>query len=355
MKFLPIFFMFWLISVGVVFGQRQDSASKIFVFRQNRDLATYKGFRIFVNNIPVKHLGNGKCFTYVTKPGLMVVSTVDETGRKSELTVNLHRGETVYIEGQVFERDTTYLVHGRKEQSHSSFQLIEVTLNEAETFLNDNQHSKKSIIHMEDLIIARTNYFHVDLHLGMMIGFKQIPMFTTTNQQTVSLSPGGGSGGKIGLGYTFNRNFDITGSVEVGISTLNMPLNNASATFTRGIFEATFRYLCILKYGNRIQFGGGLTRCEAAELYVDGSRLANGARNIYKYNNTNGFHIIAGWKYLMQRWSINIDIKYTNLQYELKGATSNGYNVPVSYWKSTGVDKLDGSGLEFIFGLGYHF
>ena len=153
-------------------------------------------------------------------------------------------------------------------------------------------------------------------------GFKEFDVFKKTGIEYLKLSPGGGLGAKLSLGYCLSSLFNI--NLELGIQnsifygTISQKLENAAGGFSRTFLLGTLRYKIPITGKSSINIAGG-AGYYMGKLDIDASKIEGGGHNIYEYD-TIGIHVISEYErflskfsFLNARWSWCIGLKYYNI------------------------------------------
>jgi hypothetical protein len=195
-----------------------------------------------------------------------------------------------------------------------------------------------------------------DLSLG--IGFEKFDMFETTTNEIVTLSPGGGIGGKLSAGYCITPVINLNAEIGFKESTLSEDLENADGGFSRSVLLGTLRYKIPINPQSSINIGGGVGYYMGGKLNVDASEIGGG-HNKYKYDNATGFHAIIEYEQFLPSVKLfsalvswGIGIKYYSVSYKLSSLTSDGVSIPLSLLPQEVMDELseiNGSGIDFVF------
>lgn len=202
-----------------------------------------------------------------------------------------------------------------------------------------------------------SNRFKVEGSFSYGGGTKKIELGKTTDGKTISLSPGGGAGVAITLGYNFYSKLYIDLTAGFQFSRLSPNVENADGSFDRSPLLATLKYRIPVVTNAGLKLGGGIGYYASGEWDVDASEVPNGAHNIVKYDGTTGFHIILECEIFAPRKpnvNFTFGAKYYNVSYDANACTSNGISVPVKYLPDE-LRTLNGSGFDFSLGLGWYF
>ena len=200
-------------------------------------------------------------------------------------------------------------------------------------------------------------------------GSKDFYIFkTTTGDENLQLSPGGGLGCKLSLGYCLSSLFNI--NLELGVQntssygTIRQKLINAHGSFSRTFLLGTLRYKIPITGKSSINIGGG-AGYYMGKLDIDASKIEGGGHKIYEYKDTIGIHVISEYErflskfsFLNARWSWCIGLKYYNIAYKLDSPTSNWVSIPTNLLPSDFKDEikeLNGSGTDVLFSIIMHF
>ena len=203
--------------------------------------------------------------------------------------------------------------------------------------------------------------FRVELSLIGGSGFKKFDVGKTMEDEIVTISPGGGFGGKLSLGYCITSSFNI--NVEFGGQSggLSKKVENAKGSYSRTYFLGTLRYRIPITDVSSINIGSGAGYYTSGKLDVDMSKVEGGAHNIYEYKNTTGInvfceyeHLIPSFSFLDAIWSWSVSLKYYNLTYKLDKVTSDGKSIQLTSLPASLQNEskeIDGSGLDIIFSI----
>lgn len=192
-------------------------------------------------------------------------------------------------------------------------------------------------------------------------GLKSIEVFETTNNEIVTLSPGGGGGFHFLLGYLYRGKILTELGLGYQESVLSKQLKNADGLFGRSILSGSVMIRYPLNPPNLLYLGGGIGLYSDGSMDVDGAEIDGGAHNIYSYKPAVGAHLKGEYARMMPNvtwlnrpvgWGIGLS--YSTVKYRLKSAMSNGYAIPIDQLDSSvrnEIDNLDGSGLDILFTL----
>ena len=124
-------------------------------------------------------------------------------------------------------------------------------------------------------------HMHFDLSHSIRIetsmlvgfGFKEFDVFKTSDNDMVSLSPGGGIGITIGAGYYFNELFQATIDLGLEESLLSQELKNADGSFYRSFISSTLRYKFPISEFSSINGGAGAGYYMSGEMDIDAHKI----------------------------------------------------------------------------------
>jgi len=193
----------------------------------------------------------------------------------------------------------------------------------------------------------------ISLNIGGGSGFESVPMVDRPDGTKSSISFGGGTIGKFEYGYEFNNHFDLAIGIGAQFSELDKSIGgNGSVEFNRGIISLTPSYILpIDSRGNtRLKFGVGIDWLYNAELNFDLSKISGGGKDIWKYNSTIGEHVSIIFEInSLKRFSYNAGLRLYNVNYTFE---SGGNSYPGN---GSDLKSPDGSGIDFLLGVNYHF
>ena len=197
--------------------------------------------------------------------------------------------------------------------------------------------------------------FRLELSLFFGGGTEDIDVGETTTGETVSISGGGGLGGAITFGYGLSSKLDIALTAGTQQSELSPRVVNADGSFDRQLLLATLRYKIPFSHTIQFKVGGGIGYYSSGELDIDVSQIPGGGHNIYKYDDTTGFHLTAEFeRFFSPNWSWMVGAKYYNVSYDVKSCISNDVSIPVTFLADE-LRSIDGSGFDLIIAIARYF
>lgn len=192
----------------------------------------------------------------------------------------------------------------------------------------------------------------IGFNIGGGSGFKSIPIVTTSDGSVAHISFGGGTGGSLEYGYEFSRYFDLGVDAGYSASSLDKTVSNGSMAFNRARLSVTPALIVPLtpRDKTRFKFGAGIDWYYYAALNFDLSQIQGGVKDDWKYNNGIGEHLNISFELNTnnRRFSFNFLLKFYNANYKFQTGIK-------SYPNSDDLIKPNGSGVDFLFGVYYHF
>lgn len=203
--------------------------------------------------------------------------------------------------------------------------------------------------------------FRVEGIMNLGFGFtKNNTGLILENGDDVTISPGGGMGFGAVLGYTFWQHLDGSVGIAYQTSAMDKIITNAKGHFSRILLSPAVQYFFTLKFKNaRLGFGAGASIAAGSSMNLDAHKVQGGAHNIYRYAVAVGPSGQCMYYYpFNQRVTFNFGCKIYQLKYRLNRVESDGKEIPVSKLPADileDVEKLDGSGIDLVIGMSYHF
>jgi hypothetical protein len=188
-------------------------------------------------------------------------------------------------------------------------------------------------------------------------GSEKFDVFRTTGNEWVTISPGGGYGAKLDIGYCLNSLLNV--NLEIGnlSSPTSKKLSNAKGSFSRTFLLGTVRYRIPINEKSSFNVAGGAGYYMSGKLDIDASKIQDGAHNILKYKGTTGIHVLgeyerffSGISWFNAKWSWSAGVRYYNVKYKIDSATKDGQSQPVSS-VSKELQELNGSGSDVFFSI----
>ena len=192
-------------------------------------------------------------------------------------------------------------------------------------------------------------------------GLDSRDVFVTEEGDDVTLSAGGGGGLQLGIRLQLSSLLLSSLGMEYVASSLSQPLKNATGSFDRLVIRAGLHYSIPLRTTGFINVGGGIGAYLEGLMDVDGSKVPDGAHNIYTYKPATGIHLAAEFtqplpqlQWLNRRWSWAIGLRYTSVQYDLRKMTMDGINIPLELLPAQlekDVDGIKGDSIDLTLSL----
>jgi len=197
----------------------------------------------------------------------------------------------------------------------------------------------------------------VKLGISVMTGGggKSIDLGTTTSGDQVKVSGGGGAGFELTAGYGLSEHLEFDVSLGGQSSTEQPAVKNADASFSRGFLRATLKYIVPVRDRIRFKFGGGVGNYGGGELDVDTTQIAGGSRNIVKYDDATGVHLVSELEALIRNdFTFVAGLRLYSVKYKASSYERNGVAQPVSTLRDD-VRNLDGGGADVFIGIAKYF
>ncbi len=316
-----------------VFGSDTLSCKMVF-YRDNNSYGSALSQKVFVNNEQVVKLRNNSYFEYSCNAGAYVVRVNNIA--QSEMLLKLTAGNTYYFRFGFrfgFWSGTPEFI---LVDSLSAYPAIQ-------------SGTMRKLDGSNTPIIRPADRFGLTLAIGG--GLVSNDVITMENGSKSALSYGGGVGFGLKYGHELSRNFDMSIDINYGSSSLRPPLKNAAISFERFFVGITPAFIIPIDGGDamRVKIGAGPDYYMYNYVENSTSNLLNGSEDEWNYDPAVGFHVSANFEMnFTNSWSINYGLKYHNVQYTFK---SGSRSIPIDSW----MLKPDGSGIEMVVGVNYHF
>jgi hypothetical protein len=204
-------------------------------------------------------------------------------------------------------------------------------------------------------VLNTTGKLKLEISAMIGVGSKSIDVGTTTGGDSVKVSGGGGAGLAITAGYGLSESLDFDVSLGGQSSTEQPAVENADASFSRGFLRATLKFLVPVRDRIRFKFGGGVGLYSGGELDIDTTQVAGGSRDIVKYDDATGVHLVGELEALIRNdFTFVAGLRLYSVKYKVDTWQQNGAAMPVSTLRDD-VRNLDGSGGDIFIGLAKYF
>ena len=298
-------------------------------FVRNSDVSTWRtNPKIFVNQYEIADLENPSHFQLNVKPGNDRLRAVAFDTSFMDLKVD--SGRKYYVMCKLNPNSREAAPYFEMADSASTDYLI-----------NSGSLKVASLNPRTPELEAGTGRFGIIFGGG--IGYDKLDMGVTSNNKDITLSPGGGLFLGCDAGYLFSRNFEIGLTGYYQRSSLTPEVENGSATFSRYVFLATPSVIIPInkdKESSRFKLGIGPGYYSGALMKIRAAKVTNGFDADIQYKPAYGIHASLLFEtFFSETGSIALGLR--------------------SYWvtykhKNPAVFSLDGSGLDFIFGIHFH-
>jgi len=201
-------------------------------------------------------------------------------------------------------------------------------------------------IEQSDLDRSLKSRFGVSMIVGH--GFQKIELFANYSNDVCSLSTGGGIGGALEYGYSFNRFFDLSGSFAFLYSTLSPKTSSGDANFQRFCLSLTPALIIPIGEADRfkLRLGAGVDVYAFERMEV--SNL--GDISPLHYNPSLGLHASLNFDYQYNKKnSFSIGVKNENVKYNYSPKVAPPFELMAE------LKQPDGSGIYINLSYFFHF
>jgi proline iminopeptidase len=189
----------------------------------------------------------------------------------------------------------------------------------------------------------------LDMNIG--VGFKNIPMVTSTTGEESTLSFGGGLGMGLTYGHVISRHLDVEGNIVWQFSELSPSLSDVEISFERWILTLTPSFVIPIRGGEvwRLRIGAGPDFYFGSRLVDETISPAGIPKEIWTYSNKIGYHVSAIFEFNLSRYcSMDFGLKGYNVTHKINDGSNNKPVVD-------DVKNPNGSGIDFVLGFLYNF
>jgi len=321
-----------LFSEGLAASADQSEPATVYFFRLPNYAGSAAKMTIISNGEPVVRLRNAAYFKYQVQPGDYIFST--GYGSESNIKLSIEPGKDYYIK--------CYFNMG----FWSGIPILElVDSASGKATIEGNRLSEQPV----EPVLITDRKSRLGLAMSAGFGFESTAWFIDEDGNDVNLSTGGGFGIGAEYGHQFSRNFDLSINCFFQGSSLSRPLKNANGSFNRVGITITPALVIPVKGGENLRFriGAGPGIYSLGTMKIDASEITGDSFK-FKYKTAPGIHALLLFESnFMERGSMNLGIRYSNIHYKLSSAGS--------YVNVTDPELLkpDGSGIDLFFG--YYF
>jgi len=234
-------------------------------------------------------------------------------------------------------------------QKKPLFLILSILLATGSLTLAQEQDAKKAIF-TENLRFSIGGSFFAGA------GFEKYDLFKTSDGDKASISPGGGIGLDLVLGFLITPKIEIDLNAAFQSSSLSKNLDNADASFTRVYVNSTFKFLIPTKNSKRVwKIGGGIGYYMPQSLSIEWSDLGNiddGDVEL-EYKASIGYHAAVDYEMLFgnKNWSLLFNITYYYTSFKYSSASSSN----VTIVDIGDFETLDGSSVNFGLAIKKYF
>ena len=316
-------------------------SSKVIIYRMNNLSGSAKNYKIYANDSLVTRMKNNSYYIYNCIAGKINFNI--EKLKNTQIQLNVETGKTYYLR----------LVVNSGMWTSTPELIIVDSLNSYTKIFNGNLTK----IEISNVPFNRHKN-RIGINIGYGIGIDNNTVASTTDGNNASISFGGGLSFGLKYGYEYKKYIDLAVDANYQISFLLPYLRNASINFDRGYLSLTPSYIFLFKNKEdiRIKAGAGPDLYWNSKIIVNTDSLTSGFNNTYLYSKAIGFHTSINFeKDINEKISINLGVKYYYVRYQVyyDNKLNQSYDKPASDHDI--FFKPNGSGLDFIIGLNYHF
>lgn len=308
-------------------------SSKIVFYREYNYYGSAISHKVYVNGVEIVKLKNNSYFEYPCTPG--------------EYSIQVGNYKETFMRLTVEEGKTYYLRFGMRTGTWNAIPEL-VLVDSISAYPAIYQGNMRNLNATPTLNRPKGRF---GFNIGFGGGFSSVPMVTTTDGKESTLSFGGGFVFGFKYGYELNKNFDLAFDASYQFSSLSPTINNGDVTFGRWIFSLTPSYIIPISDGEtmRIKLGAGIDGYVGNGLNIDLSKLQGGFSEDWSYKSTAGFHLSAIFEMnTSSKWSLSYGLKWYNVSYSFE---SGGLHYPTD----NKLKEPNGSGIDFVVGVYYHF
>lgn len=316
-----------------------DSLATIIFYRNGAHSGSAVSITLKDSLGTVIRLYNQSYFVYQCKPGDYRFSI---NGRKwNNVYIKAKAGRTYYYKASVY----------------SGLWSLQYNVEEADSVIANRSLLKKPHMDMNKPILRPKN--RIGIAVGAGFGFDKRVMGTNMNGDDVSLSFGGGVGIGGYIGRELTKYLDLEIAYRHFAGGFSPSVKDASMDFSRHIISITPAFIIPIDggYARRLKLGFGADIYLGSKLEIDIPSIpatplnpaVPGIKDTWKYGDAYGYHLSAIYEINpSQRWSFFMGGRYYAINYNFSSGTKY---FPIDDF----FVKPNGSGLDFVFGAGFHF
>lgn len=333
MKKITLLFVF----LGyTVLSVANNPLSKVIFYRDNNYQGSAMSFKVYVNDSLIVKLKNSSYYEYNCPPGDYNIYVKNYQGGR--LLLKVEEGRTYYVRVGLNVSFWT-----------STPELLLVDSLSAHNIIYYNSSMRK-LDGTNAPMNRPKNRININSNFGG--GFQSHPIFITTDGKDAEVSFGGGIGIGVSYGCELSRYFDILAGIDYKSSWLSPALQNGDASFNRAFISLTPAFIIPIDGGDAMRFklGGGVNYYFSNKFNMEGSEIPGGFDDKWTYSSTFGYHLSFVFEINVgENFSLNYGLKYYGVNYDFH---SGRIAYPLNGNK---LKNPDGSGLDFIIGMGFHF
>lgn len=308
-----------------------DSVATIIFYRNAVHSGSALSVKLKDNQGKVIRLYNHSYYVYQCKPGSYRFYINNQKG--NYVDVHAKAGKTRYYRASVY----------------SGFWSMEYEVLETDSAKAVQSLSKSTYLDMGKPLVRPRNRVGVTVAGGF--GFSQKTVLSTTEGDDINMSFGGGGGFGGFVGRELTKHLDLEIAYRHFSSSLSPNIENGSMKFKRDIISITPAYIIPIDggYTRRLKLGLGADIYLANTLEIDIAQIPKGFKDTWKYSDAFGYHISLMYEINPgPHWSLLYGVRYYAVNHSF---SSGGSYFPTDDF----FIKPNGSGLDFVFGAGFHF
>jgi hypothetical protein len=315
-----------------LFSQDSIKTTLIFYYESNV-YASETSYPIYQDDTPITKLLKNTFFEFNCPPGIY-------TFYVKKLTENAFR--KFFEEGRTYYFKIDFEVKGWKSEAI----LVEVdSIRATRTIAQNNMYN---INIPKSYANGTKNSLGLNLNFGSAIN--PVAVLTLNNGEESTIGFGGGYTLGIQYAYRFDKKLDLAVDINYQFSSLSPDVDNASVSFGRlNIWATPSLYVPLNKRGMlNLKLGAGLNYNFVPTLKFDFTELGS-IKDTWKYKEALGYHVqIIFQFYNSDLLSLDLGLRYVGVKYEFK---SGGFSYP----SDISLQKPDGSAIDLLMGIAFHF
>lgn len=320
-----------VVAIASLFAIQSSRAAngKIVFYRPANFVGMAVDYKIFLNDSIIK-LRNNSFNTVVCNPGNYSIGL--KNGTSPALRIFVEENRTYYV---------SVIINQGFWTAYSQLVLVD-SLSAAPSI----KYGKLKDLNNPSLWLRPKQQIGLTLAAGG--GFSNTNMISTTNNETSTLSCGGGWGVGLEYNYQFSKHFETDFNLSYHNSGLQPYVKNVTDEFSRTRLSVTPLYIFNIGdgYNMRWKLGAGLDYYLKPAIKLQEGMISGAINDIWSYDNALGYHVRGVFE-------MNFD-EHWGLHYGLDWYTVN-YKINSGHTVLTDFVKPSGSGIDIMFGFYYGF